>query len=288
MDMNILKHFAFVYAVEYGSFTKAAEILHYTQSGISRMIMDLEKEWNITLLERSKKGVKLTSDGMKLFPYAKRLCSEYQRLQMQLENINGIQTGIIRIGTISSVAAHWLPNIIKRFKQDYPNIEYELLLGDYTEIERWIKEGRVDFGFLREGKNYYSIPLKKDKLMAVLPKGHMLCKYDKIPLDRLCAEDFILLERGARAEISAMLDKCNIKPNVCFTTWDDYAVMSMVEKGLGVSILPELILERIPYEIEIKELDSNEAYRNIVFAVRDENTTPIAVKKFMEYLKYRE
>ena len=69
MDMNILKYMAFIKTVEYGSFTKAAEILNYSQSGISRMINDLEREWKITLLERSRSGVKLTSDGTRVFPY---------------------------------------------------------------------------------------------------------------------------------------------------------------------------------------------------------------------------
>ena len=98
MDMNISKYMAFVTTVEYGSFTKAAEILNYSQSAISRMINDLEKEWKISVLERSKAGVKLTSDGLKLLPYAKSLCEEYKKLQMQVDELNGLQSGIIRIG----------------------------------------------------------------------------------------------------------------------------------------------------------------------------------------------
>ena len=73
--MNIQKYMAFVKAVEYGSFTKAAEILNYSQSGISRMIHDLETDWKVVLLERRKSGIKLTSDGTKLLPYIqKNLC----------------------------------------------------------------------------------------------------------------------------------------------------------------------------------------------------------------------
>ena len=130
MDTSIQKYMAFVKTVEYGSFTKAAEVLSYSQSGISRMIKDLESEWKVSLLERGKAGVRLTSDGMKLLPHAKRVCEEYRKLQMEVDNLNGLQSGIIRIGTFSSVATHWLPNIIKEFRKDYPNIDYELLLGD--------------------------------------------------------------------------------------------------------------------------------------------------------------
>jgi DNA-binding transcriptional LysR family regulator len=113
------------------------------------MISDLEKEWKLSLLERSRAGVKLTSDGHKLLPHAQRVCDEYEKMQVQVDNLNGLQSGLIRIGTFSSVATHWLPNIIKQFQKDYPNVDYELLLGDYTEIEEWTLDGRVDFGFLK-------------------------------------------------------------------------------------------------------------------------------------------
>ena len=85
MDMNIQKYMAFIKAVEHSSFTKAAEALNYSQSGISRMINDLEKEWKVTLLERGRTGVRLTSDGMKLLPHAKSVCAEYEKLLMQVD-----------------------------------------------------------------------------------------------------------------------------------------------------------------------------------------------------------
>lgn len=286
--MNILKYLAFVTTVEYGSFTKASEILNYSQSGISRMIGDLEREWKLTLLERNRTGIKLTSDGSRLLPYAKNVCAEYQKLQMQVDDLHGVQSGIIRIGTFSSVATHWLPNIIKAFQKDYPGIDYELLLGDYTEIEEWIIEGRVDCGFLRlpTKPDLETITLQQDRLMAILPTDHPLAVLDKVPISALCDEPFMLLEKGAKAEVSEVFERNNLQPRVHFTTWDDYAVMSMVESGLGISILPELILKRIPYRIAAKELDVP-AYRTIVLALRDKKTASLAVKRFIEYLDYR-
>ncbi|MBQ6852004.1 MAG: LysR family transcriptional regulator [Oscillospiraceae bacterium] len=288
MDMNLQKYLSFVKTVEYGSFTKAAEILNYTQSGISRMIADLEKEWSVTLLERSKYGVKPTSDGMKLLPYAQTLCADFEKLKMQVDELNGLQLGLIRIGTFSSVATHWLPNIIKEFQKDYPNIDYELLLGDYTEIEEWIHTGRVDCGFLRlpTHPDFETIFLEKDKLMAIIPENHPLKDCDSFPVTALCDEPFMLLEKGAKAEISEIFERNNLTPNVKFTTWDDYAVMSMVESGLGIAILPELILKRVPYKIIAKELDVP-AYRNIGLALRDKKTASLAVKRFIEYLQYK-
>ncbi len=286
--MNIQKYISFVKTVEYGSFSKAAEILNYSQSGISRMIKDLEKEWKVTLLERNKSGVKLTSDGVKLLPYAKNIVTEYENLQMQVDELNGLQSGLIRIGTFSSVATHWIPNIIKEFQKDYPNIDYELLLGDYTEIEDWILEGRVDCGFLRlpTHPELETVFLEQDKLMAIIPENHQLADCEKFPVKSLCNEPFMLLEKGAKAEISEIFERNNLTPKVHFTTWDDYAIMSMVENGLGISILPQLILKRIPYKIIAKELNVP-AYRNIGLALKSKKNASLAVKKFLKYLKYR-
>lgn len=288
MDMNISKYMAYVTAVEYGSFTKAAEILNYSQSAISRMISDIETEWGVSVLERGKSGVKLTSDGMKILPYAKSLCDDYKKLQMQVNEICGLQSGIIRIGTFSSVATHWLPNIIRRFTDDYPNIDYELLIGDYTEIGQWIEEGRVDCGFLRLPTHYdlETEFLEQDRFLAVLPENHKLSVKEKVSVCDLCEEPFLMLKKGDNAEVSDIFKKAGLKPKVKFITWDDYAIMSMVENGLGISVLPELILKRIPYRLVLKELEIP-AFRNIGIAVRNKETVSLATRKFMEYLKCR-
>lgn len=288
MDTNIQKYQAFVETVETGSFTRAAEKLNYTQSGISRMIADLEKEWNITLLERKKNGLRLTSDGMSLLPYARRLCEEYARLQMQVDGLNGLEKGFIRIGTISSIATHWLPNIIKAFQDDYPGVDYELLIGDYSEIEEWIQSGRIDCGFLilpvPDGMEY--IELERDELKVILPAAHPLTGLDSIPADKLTDDPFIMLSRGSRSEIAELFKMRGVAPNIHLTLWDDYAVMSMVEKGLGISILPELILKRIPYNIISRSLDKP-AYRDIVIAFRSRDTVSLAVNQFLNYLHFR-
>ncbi len=288
MDMNIQKYLSFVKTVEYGSFTKAAEILNYSQSGISRMIGDLERDWKVVLLERGKGGVKLTSDGLTLLPYARSLITEYEKLQMQVDELNGLQSGLIRIGTFSSVATHWLPNVIKEFQKDYPHIDYELLLGDYAEIEEWIAEGRVDCGFLKlpTRPDFETIFLEQDKLLAVIPEDHPLADCERFPIAALCDEPFMLLEKGENSEVSEVFRRCGLTPKVHFTTWDDYSIMSMVESGLGVGILPQLILRRTPYRILTKELDVP-AYRSIALAMRSKKTASLAVKRFIEYLQYR-
>ncbi|MDF2588489.1 MAG: LysR family transcriptional regulator [Anaerocolumna sp.] len=287
--MNIHKYMAFIKAVEYKSFTKAALELKYTQSGISRMINDLEEEWGVTLLERGKSGVTLTSDGLKLLPQIRRICNEHEMLMSQVDELHNFKSGLIRIGTFSSVATHWLPNMIKSFQQEYPKIDFEILLGDYKEIESWIKEGRVDFGFLRlpTDTELETVSIEeKDRLLVVLPEGHPLAEFDKIPMKELESYPFLLLQKGTNAEIANIFEQYNLHPQVHFTTWDDYAIMSMVENGLGISILPELILQRIPYHIITKELEIP-AYRKIGIAMRSQKALTFKAKRFIEYLPYR-
>ena len=285
MDTNLQKYLALIKTVEYGSFTKAAAILNYSQSGISRMINDLEQEWGVALLERSRSGVRLTSDGMKLLPYAQKVCQDYDKLQAQVDEISGLEAGLIRIGTFSSVATHWLPKIIKKFQADYPHIDYELLLGDYTEIETWIAEGRVDCGFLKlpTRPEFATIFLEQDPLLVVLPQKHPLAKLPKVPVQELLNYPFMLLDKGEQSEVGELLEQCGIRPQVHFTTWDDYAIMSMVESGLGIAILPRLILRRVPYKLVLKELEIP-AFRKIGLALREKKTASQAVKRFLDYV----
>ena len=288
MDASILKYMAFVQTIECGSFTRAAELLNYSQSGISRMIGDLEKDWRVSLLVRNRTGVTLTSEGMRLLPYARSVCEEYRKLQMQVEELNGLQSGLIRIGTISSIAAHWLPNVIAAFQKEYPNVAYELLLGHYADIEAWVNEGRVDVGFTRlpAQTDLEAVFLEQDKLLVVLPEQHPLAACSRFPASALADYPFMLLEKGEKADISEIFERCGVTPNIHFTTVDDYAVLSMVEKGLGISILPELILKRTPYHIVTKELDVP-AYRRLGFVMKDKKHASLAAKRFLEYLDCR-
>lgn len=128
--------------------------------------------------------------------------------------------------------------------------------------------------------------MERDKLLAVLPENHPLADYDKVPLSALCDEPFMLLEKGSKAEISKVFERNGLTPKVHFTTRDDYAVMSMVEGGLGISMLPELILKRIPYRIVTKEVNVP-AYRDIGIALKSRKTASLAIKRFLEYVNHR-
>lgn len=289
MDYNLQKYMVFVKTVELESFTKAAEALNYAQSSVSKMIADLEKECGVVLLERDRGGVHLTASGEQILPYARQLTEDYHRLESYVDGMSGVQTGIVRIGTFSSVAVNWLPNIFAEFQKDFPRIEYEMLLGDYEEVERWIAEGRVDCGFLSlpTGSPFDTVLLKEDEYVVVLPQHHPLADKEKIAAEDLEDEPFFLLEHGGRTEVTELLEKRKAYPKIRITTWEDYAIMAMVEKGLGIGILPRMILKKIPYHIVIRPL-AEPYYRKIGIAVKNKKMLSPATSKFMEYLKYRE
>lgn len=286
--MNILKYQAFVLTADLGSFTRAAQALHCTQPAVSHMIRALESEWGIVLLERDRSGVRVTSEGLKLLPFARNVCEARLQLVGEVADLVGGQTGLIRIGTFSSVATHWLPHIIQAFQQDYPQIEYELLLGDYGEIEGWLLDGRVDCGFLRlpVRAGLESVFLEDDRMLAILPAGHARAGDATFPVTAVAGEPFMLLEKESKSDISILLEKHRVTPSVRFTTVDDYAIMAMVETGLGISILPELIMRRVPYRVVSVPLEPVE-FRKIAFVMKDSRTVSHAVRKFMQYLGAR-
>lgn len=289
MDNPLLKYLAFVKTVERGSFTRAAQELDYAQSSVSKMVADLEKEWGMTLLERSKNGVCLTSAGEQVMPFLRKVLNDHYELEGQICRMNGIETGIVRIGTFSSVAIHWLPNLFAKLQQDYPGIKYEMLLGDYEEVGRWIDGGRVDCGFLRLPTlpKFDTMLLKQDEYKVVLPVGHALAQRETVAIEALDGLPFLLLEHGGKTEVSDLLEQYRVHPDIRFTTWEDFAIMAMVEKGLGVGILPDMILQHIPYKIEIRPLEKP-YYRPIGLAMKEKAHLTPAVRKFIEYLPFRE
>ncbi len=288
MDGALMKYRAFLTAANLGSFTKAAETLGYSQSGISRMIADLEHEWNVKLLERDRGGVRLTSEGHELAPAVQAVCDEHGRLQARIDAMSGLEKGLIRIVTVTSVATHWLPSIIKHFRDDYPNIDYEITTRGYSEVERMIAEGQVDCGFVRlpTKPTFDTIYLERDELKVVMAPGHPMAKADRFPIQALGDYPFMTIDKQGDSDIVGMLEEYGVRVQSSMTTWDDYAVFAMVEKGLGISVQPSLILQRLPFNIVEKSFDVPQ-YRELALAMRDRESLPLATKRFIDYLGYR-
>lgn len=271
--------------IELGSFTKAAESLGYTQSSISQMIASLESELSIKLLTRSRYGIKLTIEGADLYPYIERSIYQYRSMLEKADEIKGLEAGIIRVGTISSVTCHWMPQLINGFKKEYPNVQFLFHQGDYTLIPEWIASGQIDFGFINPNANscLNTQTIKSGKMLAVLPRNHPLAKQNSIQLADLADEPYILLEEGHYSEPIAAFEAAGIIPNIQYTIHDDYAIMMMVEEGLGISILAELILRRANYDIVCLPLNPS-ITRTLAIGYKDWNSLPIACKYFINYI----
>ena len=271
--------------VELGSFSKAAEKMEYSQSALSQMISSLETELGIKLLNRNRTGAKLTHEGIALYPYVEQLIYQYEALQEKNNEIKGLETGVIRMGTISSVSVHWLPGILKEFQEQYPGVQFILHQGDYTSIQEWIKTGAIDFGFVTPDAvtGIEIIELKKGAMMAVLPEGHELAQYDVIPLKELDGEPFILLEEGHYSEPLELFKAEGISPDIKYTLHDDYSIMTMVEAGLGVSVLAELVLHRNNYRLEVRPTEPP-IYRTIAIGYKDRASLSMASRRFLHLL----
>lgn len=271
--------------IEMKSFTKAAEALGYTQSSVSQMIASLENELSMKLLVRSRTGVRLTLEGKELYPFVERTILQYRAMQEKAMEIRGLETGIIRVGTITSVTCHWMPMLIKGFQQLYPNVQFVFHDGDYTSIQEWIKTGLVDFGFITPAAvaGLETIRIKSGEMLAVLPKNHPLAENTRAPLSALTKEPFILLEEGHYNEPLEAFHAAGLEPNIKYTVHDDFAIMTMVEAGLGVGILAKLMLRRTNYDIVCLSTDPP-IYRELAIGLKDKDSLPIASKYFIKYL----
>lgn len=271
--------------IELGGFTKAADALGYTQSSISQMVASLENELGIKLLTRSRHGIKLTIEGAELYPFIERSIYQYRAMREKANEIKGLDTGVIRVGTVSSVTCHWMPQLINGFKEEYPNVQFLFHQGDYTLIPEWIASGQIDFGFINPlaDTNLKTKTVKSGEMLAVLPKNHPLAKKKSIQLQDIAKEPYILLEEGHYSEPMAAFEAAGIVPNIQYTIHDDYAIMMMVEAGLGVSILAELILRRTNYDIVCLPIDPP-ITRTLAVGYKDKDSLPIASKYFIDYL----
>lgn len=288
--MSLRKYEAFLKTVELGSLSKAAEALGYTQSGISHILNSLEKEWGIVLLLRDRSGVRMTSEATQLYPLIQNVCKADTDLLNAIGELSGLKFGLIRIGSFTSVSVHWLPKIIREFKTLYPHVDFEILHGHYQEIEHWITEGRVDFGFLNLPARIdaESIYWMRDRLVAVLPEDHPYADCEVFPIERFRVEPFILLEIGPVNEVTDLLKDYGVFPKVQYSAKDDYTVISMVENGLGISVLHEMVLHRNPFNVVVKPLDQP-ASRDLGIVLRGHDTASSAAKQFIafavEYIK---
>ncbi len=285
MDSGFTKYEAFIRTVQLGRITAAAESLGYTQSAVSKMIASLEAEWKIKLLIRDKEGVRLSSEGRIIYEQMLHLRQEEQNLEHLVQEIRGLETGHISISAVASVGSHWLPDILQGFSAKYPAIDYEIEIGDYLEMEDWVSRGRADCAFLRLPTvgTFRTMEIGEDKMVAVVPKTHPMAAETALSLDMMCDDPFLLLDRGENMETIKQFRSRGLAPRVFLRTYDDSVVLAMVEKGIGVSVVQELSMGRMPYDVAVRPLKEN-IVRHIGI-VWDPDNGSAALRKFLEYLE---
>lgn len=281
--MDIKKYEVFVRTVEKSSLTKAAEEFGLTQSGVSHIIASMEDELGLPLLKRSRTGVRLTPEGEKVMPFILNIVEQERMLKQAAAELHSMENGIIRIGTFTSVATHWLPAMMMSFQNIYPKIKFQLFNGDYYDVEQWLDSGVVDIAFtaMADETKRKSIPLYKDELMAVLPPNNPLCASKVCRAEDLANEPFIALLESSNHDARSVLDAANVKPDIRYRIKDDYAVIAMVRQGLGVSIMPSLLLYGNNEGVELRHIDPP-ASRTIAIAFSAGDVGPAACK-FAEF-----
>ena len=284
--MNIKKYEAFIRAVELGSLSKAAEELGYTQSGISHMMQSLEEEVGFPLLTRTSSGIMPNTEGELLLPTIRHLLSTNETLEQYISKIKGADTGRIRIAAFPSVATYWLPAILSEFQKDYPNVEIQIKEDGCDVIDSMMENREADLCIYAGGENHNFewIPLYRDQLLAIFPKDHPLAKEREIPLEALMAEQFILPLASYDHEVHHVLKKLPHYPHIRFTACTDYAIISMVTVGLGVSILPELLLRNYQNDTVAVPLAPAQ-YRMLGMGVPQVRTASPVTQNFMRYVK---
>ena len=284
--MNIRKIEAFVRSVELGSLSKAAEELGYTQSGISHMMQSLEEEVGFPLMVRTSAGIKPNSEGQLLLPVIRELLAASESLDQHIARIKGVETGHIRIACYASIAAYWLPGILSAFQKDYPNVEVEIIEAGSRQIEQLMEERQVDLCLYAggEGKGYEWVPLKSDPMLVLVSPEHPLAKEERVSPEALGREKFIAPMQQFDGEVYDILSTFPVQPVTAFSACSDYAIINMVGMGLGVSILPELLVKNYTGGTAVLALDPPVS-RTLGMGIPQMKAVSPVTKSFMKYVE---
>lgn len=294
--MSLYSYEIFNTVVECGSFVKAAEILNLTPSAISHTISNLEKKFGFKILIRNKSGVKLTLNGENLLPYIQSILKLNENLNQEISKISNLLSGIVRIGTISSINISWIPHIVKNFRKLYPNIEVQIFQGGYGDVINWMKNYTIDIGFVSKtalkNKNldndFDFTSIYKDRLMCITPPNWFSKNKKFITFDEILDKEFIIQYQDFDEDTNELFKKNNLSILSNFKMQDDFSIFAMVENGFGVSIVPELVTNNKIANVNCYPLNPSE-YRTIGIITNDfQYITPATKVMKKEILKYIE
>lgn len=287
--MDLKKLEVLLRAADNGSFVKTAQDLMYTQSGITHIINNMEKELGFPLFIRTNKGVVCTEEAKRILPLVRQLRNVNEALQQECSLIRGVASGNVRIASYSSIAIHWLPTVLESFKLDFPNVHVQIQeAADIAEMEEWLANGYVDlcfFSLIRSGPFEY-IDLVDDPMMVVLYPGHPLAKKRAIALEDLKDEPLLLATNphGLDYDVAKVLSEASFTPRIEATSNLDHIIFSMVQHHLGISIEAALMLTDKENAAVLRPFDPPQS-RRLVMAARSFRTLSPAANQFVSHTK---
>ncbi len=282
MDANKIR--VLLQAVDNGSLLATANQLGYTQAGLTHMMNSIENELGITLLRRGKFGVRLTDEGERLLPLFEELLAVEKKIEHEASLILEQKASLIRLSAIASVIRTWLPDVMRAFQRENPEISFEVKEGD-DRLYQQFDQGRADICItsnMVEREDF--IPLMTDDFFAVLPKDYPLQEDGAFPLRRVEEEYFLFPSAASDCDVEKLLSGYGIKINKQTMYVDDNSAITMAARGFGVSMLPKLVLENCRENIRIAPLDLP-CYRRIGMLYNQGRNASPAVKKFAAFLR---
>ena len=278
---------ALLMAVDLGSFTKAAEVLGYTQSGLTHMMNSLEKEVGFTLLERGRSGVRLTEEGERIAPAVREFLQANARLDSVIEQVASSRTEIIRVSAYASIAMHWLPGIIQRFREECPDVDVDIRMADHVDVPyELLAQGKMDAILVspQDEGQYEWVHLADDPMFAVLPRDFDTQGMTAFPLAAFEARDFIMPSQGFDKDIMRIFNRIGVKPHILPTWVDDPTVISMVSHGLGVSMMTELTVRGRTDGVKLLPVEPASS-RELGLAVRSLDAASDGLRHFIDCTK---
>lgn len=283
--MNTIKYRAFVEVARCGNLTMAAQILNYTQPGISHMICSLEKEYGFPLLNRGRNGVTLTENGKYLYNIYVRILEAEDELKNTVSQLHGTPVGSIRIGSFFSLITQVLPDIIEDYTKRYPQIALHLYEAEMREQIEMLRSDRIDIGFfsLPVPNDLLFYPFEPDELVVILSPDHELAKASAIsPQELLRYHNDLILPHEDTNENIRLIYGDNIPPlHSKYSAENDPTIISLVNKGLGIGIVPRLLLNAVTTNIAVRPFSPPKT-RTLALVVSREKAAMPAVKEFID------
>lgn len=292
--MDVKKYEVFLKVLDKGCFAGACEELGYTQPAITSMMKSMEREIGFPLLRRSNKGIKLTSEGQEVLPLIRELVEANRRLSYRYEDLHGLETGQLRVGVFPTVSFAWMPQIISRFETYYPAIRIELLEeNSLHQLEEWLSDGFIDVAFFsrQPEQDFKWIHIKNDPLVALMPREHPESVNPHIRAEQFRDLPILMCKGkdGLDADIMRYFAANGVPElKIRLTSNLDYTIANMVRAGLGVGVLPELLVNSLfrgeDPDICVRTM-SPPAYRELGMALRKEEDICPALNCFIKFVK---